>query len=77
MYVINTLHKLLLLFPLLSPYAAAAYLKTTGRVGGDRNPLRMLQCQMFSYETTKTRRSREMILEGNCTPPRQNYYFLG
>lgn len=41
MYVINTLHKLLLLFPLLSPYAAAAYLKTTGRVGGDRNPQRM------------------------------------
>lgn len=42
MYVINTLHKLLLLFPLLSPpYAATAYLKTTGRVGGDRNPQRM------------------------------------
>lgn len=42
MYVINTLHKLLLLFPLLSPpYAAAAYLKTTGRVGGDSNPQRL------------------------------------
>lgn len=51
MCVINTLHKLLLLFLVLSPPYAAAYLETTQ--GGRRIPLRVLPCQMFSYESTR------------------------